>query len=170
MIKKHKKAHLEKSKNIHINTFLKDDKYKFKVNFFYPVNQEFLDEQDLKSKITNFYKVILKDNNNTFNFEIDAIGIGNQFVKSKQKYLISFEGTASREYLEIGTNTIVEMLANLLETYFLCIQKEQLKPIYFRFDEQILIDLSSDFQDSMSCSYWVSKKLIYLFKNAFNLS
>ena len=131
-----------------------NENYNFQLILIYPSNQEFLNEQDLKRKIANFYNNVLKVNNHALLFKIDSVGIGRQQVQFNQPYLISFKGIVSGEHLETKLTTIVDLLIILLESYFICIQGEQLKPIYFELNEQVVIDLLSGSQDSIKWNFF----------------
>ena len=139
-----------------------NENYKFQLIFLYPLDREFLDKHDLEQKIANFYNNVLKVDSYALLFKIDSIGIGRQQVQPNQSYLISFKGTVSGKYLETKLTTIVDLLVVLLESYFICIQSEQLKPIYFKLNGQVIIDSLFESQDSVEWKIFTPEDLIYL--------
>ncbi|MEY2829583.1 MAG: hypothetical protein RIQ33_1441 [Bacteroidota bacterium] len=150
----YRKINLEKIIDDCATFSFEHEDYEFQLILLYPLDQEFLNERDLEQKITNFYNDVLKVDSDAFLFKIDLIEIARQQAQANQPYLISFKGTVTGKYLETKLTTIVDLLVILLESYFICVQSKQLKPIYFELNERVVINLLSEFQDPIKWRFF----------------
>jgi hypothetical protein len=150
----YRKINLEKIIDDCATFSFENESYEFQLVLLYPLDQEFVNERDLEQKITNFYNDVLKVDSDAFLFKIDSIEIARQQAQANQPYLISFKGTVIGEYLETKLTTIVDLLIILLESYFICVQSKQLKPIYFELNERVVINLLSEFQDPVKWRFF----------------
>ncbi|MDJ0647193.1 MAG: hypothetical protein QNJ60_00665 [Xenococcaceae cyanobacterium MO_188.B19] len=90
-------------------TFYHQDEHSFDLILFYPLNKEFLNQNDLKQKIAQFYNYLpylLEPEQYILKFKVHLVRVG----YSAKYYLIGFSGTVSGEYLEIKTTELINLL------------------------------------------------------------
>ncbi len=114
----------------------------YRLIFSYPILQEFLSLDELKSKIAKFYDLILKETQYALLYKVNRVAIG----QLDDYYLISFEGRVSAEYIENELTEVADLLASQLNGYFLCLSSEQLSLLYFELDKQVIIKPSKETQ------------------------